>query len=107
MAKIWRRGFLVRIATWNINFVRLCLYNVLRFIKEQNINVICLQETLTLLKTLCLKQFNPKKLKWSVFGEFCFLKNNTTNSKPKFEVLHFRKVGFNNLAYQVFHQEMV
>jgi Exonuclease III len=37
----------VRIATWNINSVRLRLHHVLRFIKEQNIDVICLQETKT------------------------------------------------------------
>ena len=35
----------MRIATWNINSVRLRLQNVLRFIKEQNIDVMCLQET--------------------------------------------------------------
>ena len=35
----------MRIATWNINSVRLRLQHVLRFIKEQNIDVMCLQET--------------------------------------------------------------
>ena len=37
----------MRIATWNINSVRLRLRHVLRFIKEQNIDVMCLQETKT------------------------------------------------------------
>jgi len=37
----------MRIATWNINSVRLRIANVLRFIKEYNIDVICLQETKT------------------------------------------------------------
>jgi len=37
----------MRIATWNINSVRLRLPQVLRFIKEQNIDVLCLQETKT------------------------------------------------------------
>ena len=37
----------MRIATWNINSVRLRLRQVLRFIKEQNIDVMCLQETKT------------------------------------------------------------
>jgi exodeoxyribonuclease-3 len=37
----------VRIATWNINSVRLRIHHVLRFIKEQNIDVLCLQETKT------------------------------------------------------------
>ena len=35
----------MRIATWNINSVRLRIHHVLRFIKEQNIDVMCLQET--------------------------------------------------------------
>ncbi len=37
----------MRIATWNINSVRLRIQQVLRFVKEQNIDVICLQETKT------------------------------------------------------------
>ena len=37
----------MRIATWNINSVRLRLQHVLRFIKEYDIDVICLQETKT------------------------------------------------------------
>ena len=37
----------MRIATWNINSVRLRLHQVLTFIKEQNIDLICLQETKT------------------------------------------------------------
>ena len=37
----------MRIATWNINSVRLRIHHVLRFIKEQKIDVMCLQETKT------------------------------------------------------------
>jgi exodeoxyribonuclease-3 len=37
----------MRIATWNINSVRLRLSQVMKFITEQNIDVICLQETKT------------------------------------------------------------
>ena len=37
----------MRIATWNINSVRLRIHHVLRFIKEQNIDIMCLQETKT------------------------------------------------------------
>jgi len=37
----------MRIATWNINSVRLRINQVLRFIKEQNIDVMCLQEIKT------------------------------------------------------------
>jgi exodeoxyribonuclease-3 len=35
----------MRIATWNINSVRLRLKQVIKFIQEQSIDVICLQET--------------------------------------------------------------
>jgi len=37
----------VRIATWNINSIRLRIQQVLRFVKEQDIDVLCLQETKT------------------------------------------------------------
>ena len=37
----------MRIATWNINSVRLRSDQVLRFIKNQKIDIICLQETKT------------------------------------------------------------
>ena len=43
----WSTEFSMRIATWNINSVRLRIAHVLRFIKEQNIDVMCLQETKT------------------------------------------------------------
>ena len=42
---IWGTGFFMHIATWNINSVRLRIHYVLRFTKEQNIDVMCLQET--------------------------------------------------------------
>ena len=47
----------MRIATWNINSVRLRLSQVLRFIKEQNIDVMCLQETKTPDEFFPFKQF--------------------------------------------------
>ena len=37
----------MRVATWNINSVRLRLPQVLRFIKEKRIDILCLQETKT------------------------------------------------------------
>ena len=37
----------MRIATWNINSVRLRLKQVLKFIEEKNIDTLCLQETKT------------------------------------------------------------
>ena len=37
----------MRIATWNINSIRLRIQQILRFVKEQDIDVLCLQETKT------------------------------------------------------------
>ena len=47
----------MRIATWNINSVRLRIAYVLRFIKEYDIDVICLQETKTEDKFFPIKEF--------------------------------------------------
>ena len=38
----------MRVATWNINSVRLRINNVIKFIKLYNIDVLCLQETKTI-----------------------------------------------------------
>ena len=35
----------MRIATWNINSVRLRLLQVIRFIEDNNVDILCLQET--------------------------------------------------------------
>ena len=40
-------GNFVRIATWNINSIRLRINQVLNFLKSQNIDILCLQETKT------------------------------------------------------------
>ena len=47
----------MRIATWNINSVRLRIANVLRFVKEYDIDVLCLQETKTENKYFPLTEF--------------------------------------------------
>ena len=47
----------MRIATWNINSVRLRIHHVLRFIKEYDIDVICLQETKTQNEFFPLEKF--------------------------------------------------
>ena len=48
----------MRIATWNINSVRLRIAHVLRFIKEYDIDVLCLQETKTEDKFFPIDSFN-------------------------------------------------
>ena len=47
----------MRIATWNINSIRLRIANVLRFIKEYDIDVLCLQETKTENKFFPINEF--------------------------------------------------
>ena len=47
----------MRIATWNINSVRLRINQALRFIKEQNIDILCLQETKTENKHFPISEF--------------------------------------------------
>ena len=57
----------MRIATWNINSVRLRIHHVLRFIKEQNIDVMCLQETKTKDEYFPLSQFINAGMKYCNF----------------------------------------
>ena len=47
----------MRIATWNINSVRLRIAHVLRFVEEYDIDVICLQETKTEDKFFPINEF--------------------------------------------------
>ena len=37
----------MKIATWNINSIRLRKENVINFLKKENIDILCLQETKT------------------------------------------------------------
>ena len=47
----------MRIATWNINSVRLRKKNILNFLKDKNIDIICLQETKTVDKDFPVDDF--------------------------------------------------
>ena len=57
----------MRIATWNINSVRLRIHHVLRFIEEQNIDVICLQETKTEDQFFPTTEFSEIGMNYHVF----------------------------------------
>ena len=60
----------MRIATWNINSVRLRIAHVLRFIKEYDIDVMCLQETKTENEYFPLSEFiNVGMKNYHVRGE--------------------------------------
>ena len=60
----------MRIATWNINSVRLRIDHVLQFIKEYNIDVLCLQETKTQDEFFPREDFEQIGMKYiSVRGE--------------------------------------
>ncbi len=50
------------IATWNINSIRLRINKVLKFVKENNIDVLCLQETKTLDADFPLSNFKDTGL---------------------------------------------
>ena len=63
----WSTSFSMRIATWNINSVRLRIHHVLRFIKEKNIDVMCLQETKTEDEYFPLSQFIDVGMKYCNF----------------------------------------
>ena len=63
----WSTSFSMRIATWNINSVRLRIHHVLRFIKEQNIDVMCLQETKTEDEYFPISQFTDAGMKYCNF----------------------------------------
>ena len=57
----------MRIATWNINSVRLRIHHVLRFIKEQNIDILCLQETKSLNENFPREEFKKIGFKYQYF----------------------------------------
>ena len=57
----------MKIATWNINSVRLRLNQVLRFIQEQKIDIICLQETKTQDQFFPLEDFKKIGMKYQTY----------------------------------------
>tara|TARA_B100000989_G_scaffold252469_1_gene200663 strand:+ start:215 stop:1000 length:786 start_codon:yes stop_codon:yes gene_type:complete len=57
----------VRIATWNINSVRLRISHVLKFIKECNIDIICLQETKTTDEYFPSEDFRKAGMKYQYY----------------------------------------
>ena len=57
----------MRIATWNINSVRLRLPQVLKFIEEQSIDIICLQETKTPNEYFPTEDFKEIGMKYQYF----------------------------------------
>ena len=57
----------MRIATWNINSVRLRIHHVLRFIKEQNIDVMCLQETKSIDENFPSEDFRKTGMKYQYY----------------------------------------
>ena len=57
----------MRISTWNINSVRLRLQQVLDFVKDKNIDLLCLQETKTPDENFPSKDFVEIGLKYQHF----------------------------------------
>ena len=48
----------MKIATWNINSIRLRKENVINFLKKENIDILCLQETKTVDEQFPITFFN-------------------------------------------------
>ena len=48
----------MKIATWNINSIRLRKENVINFLKKENIDILCLQETKTIDEQFPITFFN-------------------------------------------------
>ena len=57
----------MKIASWNINSVRLRLPQVLTFIKNYNIDVLCLQETKTQDEFFPSNEFKKIGMKYQYF----------------------------------------
>ena len=79
----------MRIATWNINSVRLRISHVLRFLSEQNIDVLCLQETKT------QDEYFPKK----EFAEIGFVNQYFRGEKSYNGVAILSKVDFKKVKH--------
>ena len=74
----------MRIVTWNINSIRLRVEQVQRFIKEQNIDVMCLQETKT------TDEHFPKQ----EFENIGFIYQNIEEKNLIMELLYYQKQNF-------------
>ena len=48
----------MKIATWNINSIRLRKENVINFLKKENIDILCLKETKTVDEQFPITFFN-------------------------------------------------
>ena len=57
----------MRLATWNINSVRLRMKKILNFVKNFNIDVLCLQETKTVNDYFPIEDFKKNGYQYSHF----------------------------------------
>ena len=81
----------MRIATWNINSVRLRIAHVLRFIKEQNIDVMCLQETKTPDENFPSEDFKKAGMKFQ-----CYRGEKSYNGVAIVSRFKFTETGYVN-----------
>ena len=85
----------MKIASWNINSVRLRIHHVLRFIKEQNIDVMCLQETKTEDQYFPSDEFSKIGMDFQYFrGEKSY------NGVTIISKLNFEENGYINWCYK-------
>lgn len=79
----------MRIATWNINSVRLRIQHVIRFLEENNVDIICLQETKT------PDEYFPKR----EFEEVGFINQYFRGEKSYNGVAIISKLEFTDCGY--------
>ena len=80
----------MRIATWNINSVRLRLNQVLEFINEKQIDTICLQETKTQDQFFPKDEFSKIGMKYQYFRGEKSYNGVAILSNTKFTDIYFR-----------------
>ena len=105
----------MRIATWNINSVRLRIKHVLRFVREYDIDVMCLQETKTTDNFFPLSEFLNLGMKYYYFrGEKSYngvailskvpiIKKSRLNWCGKEDTRHISVVLNNNITLHNFY----
>ena len=79
----------MKIATWNINSVRLRLQQVLKFVKDNNIDLLCLQETKTPDENFPSEEFSKIGLKYQHYRGQKSYNGVAILSNTKFENKNF------------------
>jgi exodeoxyribonuclease-3 len=92
----------MNIATWNINSIRLRMSSILKFIKDEKIDVICLQETKVKDDLFPLEEFNKLGFSYSHFrGEKSYNGVATLSKLPIKKKYHLNWCGLEDTRHIV------